>query len=123
MRRGAGHRALVDRIAGDCIAVRVRLIYRVVSSVYAEALRSLRIGLDSGPSRIYNFVMRRGAGHRALVDRIAGDCIAVRVRLINRVVTSVYDEALRPLGIRVSQGNVLVAVARKGEARPAEVCR
>ena len=37
-----------------------------------------------------------------LLDRIAGQCIAVRVRLINRVVTGIYDEALRPLGIKVT---------------------
>ncbi len=47
----------------------------------------------------------------------------MRVRLINRVVTAIYDEALRPHGIRVSQVNILVAVARMGEARPADVCR
>lgn len=67
--------------------------------------------------------MEREVGPRSLVDRIACDCIAVRVRLINRVVTAVYDEALRPLGIRVSQANILVAVARAGAARPADVCR
>jgi DNA-binding MarR family transcriptional regulator len=58
-----------------------------------------------------------------VVDRMACECIAVRVRLINRVITAIYDEALRPHGLRVSQGNILVAVARKGEAKPAEVCR
>ncbi len=58
-----------------------------------------------------------------MLDRIATDCIAVRVRLINRVVTAIYDEALRPNGLRVSQANILVAVARIGEARPADVCR
>jgi DNA-binding MarR family transcriptional regulator len=55
--------------------------------------------------------------------RLAAECIAVRVRLINRVVTAIYDEAFRPLGLRVSQGNILVAVGRLGEARPVEVCR
>jgi DNA-binding MarR family transcriptional regulator len=58
-----------------------------------------------------------------LIDRVASDCIAVRVRLINRVVTALYDEAMRPHGLRVSQANVLVAVARLGRARPADVCR
>ncbi len=67
--------------------------------------------------------MKRRATDPQLLDRIAGDCIAVRVRLINRVVTAVYDEALRPLGIRVSQANILVAVARAGAARPADICR
>ena len=56
------------------------------------------------------------------LDRVVGECIAVRVRLINRVVTALYDEALRPHGLRVSQANILVAVAHWGEARPAAVC-
>lgn len=29
--------------------------------------------------------------------------IAVRLRLLNRVVTNLYDERLRPLGLKVSQ--------------------
>src|SRR5689334_5220041 len=68
--------------------------------------------------------MKRKATERpGMLERIATDCIAVRVRLINRVVTAIFDEALRPHGLRVSQANILVAVARKGEARPAEICR
>jgi DNA-binding MarR family transcriptional regulator len=67
--------------------------------------------------------MKRRNTDPGLVDRIAGECTAVRVRLINRVVTAVYDEALRPFGLRVSQANILVAVARRGEVRPADVCR
>ncbi len=54
---------------------------------------------------------------------MATDCIAGRVRLNNRVLTALYDEALRPHGLRVSQGNILVAVACLGGARPAEVGR
>ena len=56
------------------------------------------------------------------VDRIATSCIAVRLRLLNRVVTNLYDEALRPLGLKVSQLNVLVVAAKLGLARPARVC-
>jgi DNA-binding MarR family transcriptional regulator len=56
------------------------------------------------------------------VDRIAASCIAVRLRLLNRVVTNLYDEALRPLGLKVSQLNVLVVAAKLGVARPARVC-
>jgi DNA-binding MarR family transcriptional regulator len=54
---------------------------------------------------------------------IARDCIAVRVRALNRAVTSLYDDALRPLGLRVGQLNLLVAVARMGTARPGDLCR
>ena len=67
--------------------------------------------------------MKRKTSTPDLLDRVAGECIAVRVRLINRVITALYDEAMRPHGLRVSQGNILVAVAKRGEARPAEVCR
>src|SRR5262245_38063890 len=55
------------------------------------------------------------------VDRIAASCIAVRLRLLNRVVTNLYDEALRPLVLKVSQMNVLVVAAKLGVARPARV--
>ena len=56
------------------------------------------------------------------IDTIAGNCIAVRLRLLNRVVTNLYDDALRPLGLRVSQLNILVVTAKLGLARPAQVC-
>lgn len=56
------------------------------------------------------------------IDTIAGECIAVRLRMLNRVVTNIYDDALRPLGIKVSQMNILVAAGKMGLARPAVVC-
>lgn len=56
------------------------------------------------------------------IDTISGECIAVRLRILNRVVTNIYDDALRPLGIKVSQMNILVAAGKMGLARPAEVC-
>lgn len=56
------------------------------------------------------------------VEAIATSCIAGRLRLLNRVVTNLYDDALRPLGVRLSQGNVLAVTARLGVARPAQVC-
>jgi DNA-binding MarR family transcriptional regulator len=56
------------------------------------------------------------------IDTIARSCIAVRLRLLNRVVTNIYDQALRPLGLKVSQLNILIVAAKLGIARPAEVC-
>src|SRR5271170_892857 len=56
------------------------------------------------------------------IDMISKTCIAVRLRLLNRVVTSFYDDALRPLGLKVSQLNILIVTARLGLARPAQVC-
>ena len=56
------------------------------------------------------------------IDTIAQTCIAVRLRLLNRVVTNFYDDALRPLGLKVSQLNILIVTARLGLARPVQVC-
>ena len=56
------------------------------------------------------------------IDVIARDCIGLRVRLLNRVVTNLFDEALCSLGLRVSQLNILVATAKLGVAHPARVC-
>ena len=55
-------------------------------------------------------------------NTIAAECIAVRLRMLNRVITRIYDDALRSLGLRASQLNILVATAKLGVARPAEVC-
>ena len=59
---------------------------------------------------------------RAMIDKVAGECVAVRLRMLNRVVTNIYDDALRSLDLKVSQMNILVAAAKMGTARPAEVC-
>ena len=55
-------------------------------------------------------------------DVIARECLAVRLRMLNRVVTNIYDDALRPLGVKASQLNILVVTAKLGLARPADVC-
>src|SRR5262245_16591109 len=60
--------------------------------------------------------------HNPTIDAIARDCLAVRLRLLNRVVTNLYDDALRPLGLKVSQLNLLVVTAKLGLAQPTKVC-
>jgi DNA-binding MarR family transcriptional regulator len=59
----------------------------------------------------------------AMIDKIAGECVAVRLRMLNRVITNIYDDALRRLDLKVSQMNILVAAAKMGTARPLEVCQ
>lgn len=61
--------------------------------------------------------------HAALTALVARECIATKVRLLNRAVTAVYDEALRPYGLKVSQMSVLVTVARMGDPSPSAVGR
>ena len=56
------------------------------------------------------------------IDTIAKTCIAGRLRLVNRVVTNIYDDALRPLGLKISQGNILILTGKMGVASPVQVC-
>ena len=51
------------------------------------------------------------------------DCLAMRVRQLNRRITRLYDAALRPHGVSTAQLNVLVALALAGEARPTDIAR
>jgi DNA-binding MarR family transcriptional regulator len=55
--------------------------------------------------------------------KIARECIAVRVRLLNRVITAIYDDALRPFGLTINQLNLLVALTRMGSANATQLKR
>jgi DNA-binding MarR family transcriptional regulator len=52
---------------------------------------------------------------------MAAGCLAARLRLLNRLVTNLYDDALRPHGLRVSQMNILVVIAAAGPVRAVDV--
>jgi DNA-binding MarR family transcriptional regulator len=54
---------------------------------------------------------------------IASECLAVRVRLLNRTITGIYDEALRPHGLTTGQLNLLVVVAKRGPISPGAVAQ
>ena len=58
-----------------------------------------------------------------IAQQIAADCIGVRVRMLNRLVTRVYDDQLRPYGIRFSQMNILTLISLHGQIQPAEIGR
>ena len=52
---------------------------------------------------------------------VVRDCIATRLRMANRVITKVYDDALRPLGLTVNQMSMLVVAEDRGLIRQSEV--
>ena len=56
-----------------------------------------------------------------LLQEVASHCVAVRTRVINRVVTGMYNDAMRPFGVRVEQMNIIIVVARRGEVSPSQV--
>ncbi len=67
--------------------------------------------------------MEPSTAHKKIVNSIAANCLSVRLRLMNRMVGAIYDEALRPHGIKASQLNILVAVSAFGRATSQQLCR
>jgi DNA-binding MarR family transcriptional regulator len=43
-------------------------------------------------------------------------CVCNTLRMVTRVVTQLYDDCLRPSGLRVTQFSILAAIARLGES-------
>jgi len=54
---------------------------------------------------------------------VGQECVAMRIRTISRAISRIYDEALRPHGIKATQLGILAVVSILGEAKPSEVCR
>src|SRR5438309_8426549 len=48
-------------------------------------------------------------------DRLS-PCVCSTLRMVSRAVTQLYDDILRPSGLRVTQFSVLATIARRGEA-------
>jgi DNA-binding MarR family transcriptional regulator len=63
---------------------------------------------------------RRGA---RVANEIGRECLAVRVRLLNRAITRLYDAALRPHGLTIAQLNLLTSIANRQPARAGEVAQ
>src|SRR5262245_60747443 len=51
-----------------------------------------------------------------------GGCVVTRLRLATRVITKVYEDALRPLGLTVSQMALLAVAADREALRQSVVC-
>jgi DNA-binding MarR family transcriptional regulator len=58
-----------------------------------------------------------------LVGEVTRDCLLTRTRRISRVITSIYDEAMRPHGVNSPQFSLLVLIAKLGGASRAEIGR
>ncbi len=54
---------------------------------------------------------------------IASECVGARVRALSRALTRVYDERLRPHGIKFSQMNILTSVTLRGPISPGRVAQ
>lgn len=65
---------------------------------------------------------RRGTKQvSGVAARIMSECTAYRLRIINRAVSKIYDDALRPFELRVAQLNTLVVVMQTRGLTPNEL--
>ena len=59
----------------------------------------------------------------AMNQRVAKECIAMRVRRLNRIVTKIYDDSLRSLRLRTAQQTILVAISLMKNPTPTDIER
>ena len=57
----------------------------------------------------------------AVIDQIGCECLLSRARILNRVLTNIYDDELRGFGLKATQLNLLVVVARIGPVRRIDI--
>lgn len=58
---------------------------------------------------------------RAIAQRTASECIGLRVRLLNRAVSGIFDQALNERGITISQFGLLAAIQLLGPVQPRQI--
>ena len=59
--------------------------------------------------------------NKDIIKDMACECLLGRVRIFNRVLTSIYDDELRPFGLKATQLNLLVVVAKVGPIRRIDI--
>lgn len=58
---------------------------------------------------------------REIAQQMSQECVARRLRQVNRTVTRLYDKALRPYGLTVNQLNILAVVISEKQIRPGQL--
>jgi DNA-binding MarR family transcriptional regulator len=54
---------------------------------------------------------------------VEGVCVGGCVRKLNRMISAIYDSALASAGLKTSQFSVIISVANRKRARPAELTK
>ena len=67
--------------------------------------------------------MKKSVDRLSLIKSMSQQCIAVRIRLLSRMVTNIYDSALSPFGVKLNQISILVFVHLAGEVGYDALCQ
>jgi DNA-binding MarR family transcriptional regulator len=68
-------------------------------------------------------ISKNSATGEDVTNEITRYCLVTRTRRISRILTSIYDQELRPFGINSSQFTLLVVISRLGPVSRAEIGR
>lgn len=81
------------------------------------------MGLDNIYLHMQYYAMTKTETNKRMniIDQIACECLLSRVRKLDRMITGIYDAELRPFGLKASQTNLLVLVAKAGPIRRIEI--
>ncbi|MEO0455114.1 MAG: MarR family winged helix-turn-helix transcriptional regulator [Cyanobacteria bacterium P01_A01_bin.114] len=60
---------------------------------------------------------------REIARQMSQECIARRLRQANRMVTRLYDDALRSHGLTINQLNIVATVVSQGQLQPGQLGR
>jgi len=107
--RAAGH--TIDARPGCCLAGSLREIVYLGDHVRA------RVAINGTEE----FMVKRPISS---AERISRECLGMPLRMLQRAVSAVYDDALGGHGVGIAQLNLLVAVERLGDrATPSQLSR
>lgn len=66
---------------------------------------------------------RSSQADKAVIGEITQGCLLTRTRRLSRLITNIYDQALRPFDVNAPQFSLLVLIAKFGPASRAEIGR
>jgi DNA-binding MarR family transcriptional regulator len=55
--------------------------------------------------------------------RLGRECLSLRMRLLHRVINGIYEDALRPIGVRGGQLSLLLSISAAGPVKPSDLAR
>ena len=58
-----------------------------------------------------------------LIEKVGCECLAGRVRMLSRVITGIYDRAMRPHGIKVNQAGILIMLSLIEKPTAGDICQ
>jgi len=90
--------------------------FRVVSAAFG-----LHLDDETGDSPMSEKMNSESLTTAELAGTATETCIALRVRRMSRIITRIYDDALRPLGLTASQFTLLTSLAMQDGVTASEV--